>query len=63
MINDGYADEETKMWAFESLKQLPFLQDIEKDKEMGLLHKIYYAMQKRQMHYGDLVLQPGIEVD
>ena len=56
MINDGYADEETKMWAFESLKQLPFLQDIEKEKEMGVLHKIYYSMQKRQMHNGDLVL-------
>jgi hypothetical protein len=42
-----YYDDPIKQWAFETLKQLPFLQDIEPENEWNLFHNIYYTMKKR----------------
>jgi hypothetical protein len=42
-----YDDDKPKLWAFEQLKKLPFLQDVEPELEWSLFHKIYYAMTKR----------------
>ena len=56
---NSYNDDPPKLWAFETLKHLPFLQDLEKDLEWPLLHSIYFQMNRRMIPKGDLLFRPG----
>lgn len=51
-----YNDDKPKLWAFETLKKLPFLQDIEPELEWPLLHKIYHAMSRKFYPKGDIII-------
>jgi hypothetical protein len=61
-ILEMYNDDLVKQWTFETLKQLPFLQDIEPDKEQVLLHKIYFRMRIKEILKGETMLRPGDQI-
>lgn len=54
-----YNDDPVKHFAFSTLKQIPFLQELEREREWDLLHKIYYTMKKRVIRNGDYLCVPG----
>jgi hypothetical protein len=58
-VLNAYVDDEVKKWAFETLKQLPFLKGLEPNKESTLLHKIYFSMTRRVLYAGELYMNPG----
>jgi hypothetical protein len=58
-VQNAYIDDEVKIWAFETLKQLPFLKGLEHDKESALLHKIYFSMKRKVLYAGELYMNPG----
>ena len=58
-----YNDDPPKLWAFEALKHLPFLQDLEQDKEWIILHNIYHAMSRRLIPAGGYLFKYGEEIN
>jgi hypothetical protein len=54
-----YNDDQVKLWAFDTLKGLPFLDEIEEDLEWTLLHKIYHKMDRKFIPKGEYLFKPG----
>ena len=58
-----YNDDPLKLWAFETLKQLPFLQELEQDKEWIILHNVYHSMIRSFIPRNHLVYKTGELID
>jgi len=58
-----YNDDPLKQWAFETIKQLPFLQDLEEEKEWIMLHNVYHAMIRKHIPRGHLLYKAGEAID
>jgi hypothetical protein len=54
-----YNDDWVKLWAFDTLKKLPFLDELENDTEWSLLHKVFFSMSRDFIPKGDYLLKPG----
>lgn len=57
-----YNDDHVKLWAFSSLKQLPFLEELEPELEWSLLHTIYHSMGVLNIPKGEYLYKPGQEI-
>jgi CRP-like cAMP-binding protein len=57
-----YSDDKMKNWAFDTMKQLPFLQEIERDNENKMLHKIFYSLKKKSLKDNNYIYKPGDEI-
>lgn len=62
-IIDAYNDDEVKLWAFENLLQLPFMQKIEEKNEWTLLHKIFFGMERKILYTGEHLFWPGTAIN
>jgi CRP-like cAMP-binding protein len=61
-VLDKYSTDDVKMWAFESLLQLPFMQGIERDKEWSLFHRMYFSMTRKVIYQGEFLNKPGDQI-